>query len=282
MKISKVLALVTAVVALTSVAYAGPHNYDTFTSNLAQFGIGASVEYPLSGSPANVDLQSTVGVSDGSGGPLYSTNADYLFTAPPGNDASCDSNGENPGTFPPGDGNVCFQALPYSTDLISGGNPFGIFIQGFADQNGAMIGNDTLQSYTTGASTFFWTHDLSTDGTAPTNYSSFLEFDITIPASPAGSFSSGAPAIPAGTWRLGFGINAVNGASFSLTGVGTQDAAGNYGIDGTVNTCTEGPGCAVRVFFVDSEFDPAGSVPEPTTMLLLGSGLMVVARRFKR
>jgi len=280
MKISKILALVTVVLAVTSVAYAGPHNYDTFTGN--DTVNGAAIWYPLGTAPGDFtvggnDVQITDSSNDGSS---YDFGATYQWTSPAADSQTCDSQGLNMGT----DGFICYQPLVYNTDAING--QFTILVTPFA--NGSYDNIDTsLSSYTTGATAYFYTADTTPDG--PSSYNEFVELDVNIAGAPADAQGDGAPAVPAGVWRLGFGINKGNGTSnviLSLTTIDPstpgQDANGSYAINATQTCSVEGPGCNATVFFVDSEFDPSGSVPEPTTMLLLGSGLMFVARRFKR
>jgi len=294
MKLSKGIFLVVVTFALSSLAFAGPHNFDTTTavdgSDLNN--LGSAVFW--TGVPQTIGLESFVYLTDGStSGSGASTQfaglggTTYNWTNYPSNSANCDANG----THAENDGDYCGdQPLTYNDALTPQTGLTEIVIWQFFNVSG---GNDftnpeSVNSFTSGASTYFSTVD-----PGYSSYQSFYELDINVSATDG---TGGGTPTPAGIWRLGFGFDAtsegetVNVSLSNVAGTDSgQDGQGAYGIAAGC-TVVEGscgdethPGGTV-VTFADAEFDPAGagSVPEPTTMLLLGSGLMFVARRFKR
>jgi len=293
MKFNKLFCVIAAL-AMGSLAFAGPHNFDTFTSNDSNSGNGnhgASLYYERSVSTAGALLVGNVLVHTGSS---FAQNSNISFTTPGFDPKTCDALGQNPGTSH----NTCSQDLVYSTNPLT--TAFEILTNEFQD-NQTDAGSGTLNEtatavLTSGASTYFSGVDNLGDGYSSFSPSNFYELDITIHIDPDngdsclgcddGNISNGDPLDPGvdGVWRLAFGISSTNSATVGTPTLVQGGTDGNqFALQFSAPVAGGGEGTpAVKLTFVDSEFDPSGgAVPEPTTLLLLGSGLIAVARKFR-
>ena len=288
MKLSRI-AWTVALVAMASLASAGNNTYNTTVSTSG--GAGASAFWNIMSDPlaggSQIDTFA-IYYTDGSGGPNTYSGAPVYGLHPAGLD------------------------LPVSTDPING--TWGFVVNAFFDPNPDALNGDVTDlfpavqdnlfqtaSLTYGAGTYF----AGVTGSGYFTNQHFFELDVNIVgAGPNGTD----PGTPAGTWRLGFAVN-VTGCNFdSLCGLpdtaevtanlvggntnapltdtasGTPpntDTGGDFVVLGNVGACSNENGCGAVLVLTDSQFDFA-PIPEPTTLLLLGSGLMMIARRFRR
>jgi len=312
MKLLRYFVLTVAVLAMSSVVYADPfnHSFNTFTVN---DGGGAGLYWPRNTSPSDPapyigfnDL--LVGNQNLSGGAFNTGGNAYPFVTPSVNTNNCDIDGNNPsgGT---GSGNLCYQPITVddqykTTGSITGTfnvtvNPFFTAYDGLAVQSLNEYSTASLGVPTSGVPFFLTQDSTALDGVSSKDFVDYQELGINIGATAPGTNSLGSlsnsaddPGNPAGVWYLGFAIVGINGAVVTqnlYNPNGTidgnpkgQDDNGDFSVQGNVD-CSNSTetGCGAYVQFVDSEFVPS-STPEPTTMLLLGSGLLFVARRFKR
>jgi len=300
MKLSKILVLVAFTFVFSALGFAGPvpHMFDTNVVN--DNAVGAVTFWP--GQPTN-GLQSFVYLTDGtvfgsgSGSAFAGPGSlSYLWTNFANNDgstgaalgtntANCDSNG----THASDDGQYCSdQPLAYNSAGNAQAGLQEIVIGDFFNVSGDFTSADPESAVlTSGLGAYFWTAD-NTGLPQSFGVSNFYELDVTVSATP-GTGGGGSIPTPAGVWRLAFGVSATGiGATpgaVTLSNVAGsasgQDANGAYGLAASACTATDSA-CLETITFADSEFDPASGVPEPTTMLLVGSGLMFVAKRFKR
>jgi len=290
MKFNRVLCML-AMLALTSLAFAGPHDFNTFTANDGTVGnFGAQIFYARSDGAGNALVGSNVAVNNGL---LSSGNYSFHSTIQwnlPNNAQDCSATGAPA----PDDGDYCSgQDLVYSTGTGAGQpitSAFGAVINRFFDNQSNGTGHtgqtESIAAFGTGASTFFWTADTDlATGAQSFGASNFYEVDINIHIAPDPSNTPGTDPGVDGVWRLGFGISSTNNGTTTLAigNGGNADASGRYALVSGTPTCSGScDGTPNVVFsFVDSEFDPTSSVPEPTTLLLLGSGMLALARRFR-
>jgi len=282
MKFNKVFCIA-ATLALTSLAFAGPHDFDTFTANLSNSAdgtFGAGLYYQRNVSPGNSLLEGNVLANTGSS---FVTHNNIQWTSPGFNTVNCDGTGMNPGTST----NVCSQDLVFATNALT--SSFEAVMTQFTDNlsNGTGHTSQTESAVlTSGTSAFFWTADTGLGDSASTfGASNFYEVDITIHIAPDPTNDPGAgdPVDPGvdGTWRLGFGITSPGGSTVGTPtlvrgGTANQQFALQFAAP---SAGTESNGVILKL--VDSEFDAPAGVPEPTTLLLLGSGLIAVARKFR-
>jgi len=336
MKLSKT-ALTVALIALASLASAGPYTYDTTVSNpninfynpIGNQTSCAGTATPTSSGCLQFSSQG-VAQSDWFNGSSELTTGAMYFTNAAGNVQY---------TLAPDVNSFTTTSLPLTTaESLAGGAGFRFVTNFFSDPNPEAAAGDSNFDYTLlpsggaggsfcfdqisngirclagsnlpsqtatltqGTNTFFYkTYGLSSGAGLPSNINDYFELDVTLASTPFNMTDGFSPTVgalagsgplpsdpgtPLGIYRIGFAINVTGLAnvSVSLAGGGALQGVnvdgGDFVVNGSVGSCIDG-GCSAAMLLTDSEFDPI-STPEPTTLLLLGSGLMMVARRFRR
>jgi len=308
MKLSKIV-LIAALLGIASLASAGPCTGNPYNCNTT-----SEVPATLFGG------SDMVGQTNWTDGFSYIQTGLVFFTN--GSDGPQSVVDPNPSGFYtdafPGSPSFGFidgsTSLPFATaSTISNNAQFSFDLNQFIDPNPFASGGDSFDAFvvpnipnlsdalTSGTGTYFeQTYGADSGYGIVTNY---FELDVTLAATPANSYAQSDPrydpGTPAGIFRIGFGMNVTDciesvctpyGGTATVTAVllpGLQDVATTFGdfvVLGNLTGCTGGEGsCVAQLLYTDAEFDAfPTTTPEPTTLLLLGSGLLGLARRFRR